>query len=325
MAVDPEDPPAGLDGAVYAIGNFDGLHRGHKAVLQRAKGIAAALKRPAAVLTFEPHPSDYFGGANTIFRLTPMTTKARHLDRLGMDGMVVLTFDAGLANMTAEDFVRTVLLRRLRAGAVVVGYDFHFGKMRGGTPAFLRTAGETYGFEVDVIGKIAADERGILEPASSTAIRLALETGDIERAEQLLGHPYSIVGPVLPGQRLGRTLGFPTANLQADPSCRLRYGIYAVRAEVDGRSLPGVASWGRRPTVDDGAPLLEVFLFDFEGDLYGRQMEVSFVAWLRGEEKFDSLETMTRQMNADSAEARAILTAPASAASDTDGETALGR
>ncbi len=307
LAVDPTCPPKGLEGAVYAIGNFDGLHRGHKAVLQRAKGIAVSLGRPAAVLTFEPHPSDYFAGANTIFRLTPMMTKARYVEQLGMDGMAVLSFDSALANLAAEDFVRDVLLRRIRAGAVVVGYDFHFGKMRGGTPAFLRMAGETHGFEVDIIGKIAADEQGALDAVSSTAIRVALEAGDVARAEKLLGHAYTIAGVVRPGQRLGRTLGFPTANLQADPSCRLRHGIYAVWAEVDGVSLPGVASWGRRPTVDNGAPLLEVFLLDVDRDLYGKEMNVCFVAWLRGEEKFDGLDLMKRQMLADVVDARAVL------------------
>ncbi len=311
LAVDPARPPEGLERAVYAIGNFDGLHRGHKAVLRRAQAIAAARGLPAAVLTFEPHPSDYFVGAGTIFRLTPQDIKARTIAELGMDGMVVLTFDDGLANLTAEEFVGRILVDRLAAAAVVAGYDFHFGKMRGGTPAFLRAAGAAHGFAVAIIERIATDEAGTLEAASSTATRAALAEGDVARAAQLLGHPFTISGIVGPGQRLGRTLGYPTANLQADPSCRLRHGIYAVRATVDGTTHPGVASWGRRPTVDNGAPLLETFLFDFSGDLYGRRMDVSFVAWLRGEEKFDSLDLLKVQMAVDAAEARALLVAPA--------------
>ena len=196
---------------------------------------------------------------------------------------------------------------------MVAGYDFHFGAKRGGTPAFLRDAGRRHGFDVEIVDKVATDPVGLSETASSTATRAALEAGDVARAAALLGHDYAIVGPVLGGQRLGRTLGFPTANLLADPSCRLRHGIYAVRATVDGEVRDGVASWGRRPTVDDGAPLLEVHLFDFAGDLYGREMEVAFVAWLRGEEKFASLELMTVQMHEDAARARAALAGPVSA------------
>lgn len=310
LAVDPSGPPRGLEHAVVAIGNFDGIHRGHKAVIQRARAMAVARGLPCAVLTFEPHPSDYFGGAGTIFRLTPLEAKARFLKSLGLDGMIVLTFDAALANLLAEDFVKGVLMERLGAGAVVVGYDFHFGKKRGGSPAFLREMGLAHGFEVEIVGKIEADEAGAIAAASSTATRAALEDGDVTRAAKLLGHPYAITGMVLPGRKLGRMLGFPTANLQADASCRLRHGIYAVRASVDGVTHDGVASWGRRPTVDNGTPLLEVFLFDFSGDLYGRTMEVDFIAWLRAEAKFDSLDALKAQMVKDAADAKAALARP---------------
>ena len=307
LTIDPREPPEGFAGAVYALGNFDGLHRGHKAVLMRARALATARGVAAAVLTFEPHPSDYFSGASTIFRLTPLGLKARLAERFGMDGLTVLPFDPALAAMPAEAFVTDILVGRLRAGGVVAGYDFHFGARRGGTPAFLQDAGRRHGFAVEIVDKVATDPSGLTETASSTATRAALEAGDVARAAVLLGHDYSIVGSVLPGQRLGRTLGFPTANLQADPSCRLRHGIYAVRATVDGIVHDGVASWGRRPTVDNGAPLLEAHLFDFAGDLYGREMEVAFVAWLRGEEKFASLELLTAQMHDDAARARAML------------------
>ena len=307
LAVDPLTPPAGLEKAILAIGNFDGIHRGHKAVIQRAKTIASERGVPCAVLTFEPHPSDYFRGAGTIFRLTPREAKARLVASLGLEGMVVLTFDAALAGLLAEDFVKAILVERLGAAGIVAGYDFHFGKMRGGTPAFLKAAGERYGFTVEIVERIDTDAEGLIETASSTATRAALELGDVLRAAKLLGHPYTIGGVVKSGQRLGRTLGFPTANLQADPSCRLRYGIYAVRAEVDGITYDAVASWGRRPTVDNGAPLLEVFLFDFKGDLYGRAMDVVFVAWLRAEEKFADLDALKAQMLRDADAARASL------------------
>jgi riboflavin kinase/FMN adenylyltransferase len=307
LAVDPHVPPAGLEHAILAIGNFDGIHRGHKAVIERARGVAAERGLPCAILTFEPHPSDYFRGAGTIFRLTPRDAKARLVAGLGLDGMIVLTFDADLAGLPAEAFVETILIQRLGAAGIVAGYDFHFGKMRGGTPAFLQAAGERYGFSVEIVGRIDTDSEGSIETASSTATRAALEMGDVARAASLLGHPYAISGVIKAGQRLGRTLGFPTANIEADPSCRLRHGIYAVRVEIDGIVRDGVASWGRRPTVDNGAPLLEVFLFDFEGDLYGKTMEVAFVAWLRAEEKFDSLEALKVQMLRDVENARAAL------------------
>lgn len=310
VAVDPDQPPAGLERAVYAIGNFDGIHRGHKAVILRARERAAAAGVPCALLTFEPHPSDFFAGAGTIFRLSPRDEKARLVARLGIDGMVVLTFDAALAGLAAEDFVAEVLVRRLAVGAIVAGYDFHYGRRRGGTPDDLREAGRRHGFSVEIVEKIEADADGTIATASSTATRAALENGDVARAAGLLGHPFAIYGTVKGGQRLGRTLGFPTANVEADPSCRLRHGIYAVRADVEGTVYDGVASWGRRPTVEaDGVPLLEVFLFDFSGDLYGKAIEVSFIAWLRGEERFDGLETMIAQMHRDVDHAKTALRA----------------
>ena len=308
VVVDPEGPPPGLEHPVLAIGNFDGIHRGHKAVIAQARARADILGCPCAAVTFEPHPSDYFGGSGTIFRLTPSSDKARLLAELGVDGMVVLTFDKAMATMSAETFVEDILVRRLGARAVVAGYDFHFGKARVGTPAFLTAAGQRHRFDVEIVPKVESDGDGPIVIASSTATRLALEEGDIPRATALLGHSFAITGVVRDGQKLGRTLGFPTANLVADPSCRLRHGIYAVRATVDGRTYGAVASWGRRPTVEvDGAPLLEVFLFDFAGDLYGRTLQVDFVAFLRGEAKFDSIEAMTTQMHADVEDAKAAL------------------
>jgi riboflavin kinase/FMN adenylyltransferase len=307
VAVDPQSLPQGLEGAVMAIGNFDGVHRGHVAVLRRAKVVAAELGRPCAVLTFEPHPSDFFFGSGTIFRLTPCDAKAVALARLGIDGMVVLTFDAALADLSAEDFVRDILVRRLRVGAVVAGYDFHFGKKRAGTPTFLVEAGAHYGFAVEIVERIDADDSGSIAAASSTETRAALEAGDVVRARQLLGHPYSVVGEVIHGDKRGAALGFPTANVRLDLSVRLRHGIYAVDVTIDDTRFGGVASFGTRPTFDNGAPLLEIFIFDFSGDLYGKTIEAAFIGFIRDEEKFDSVEDLQKQMEKDAAKAREML------------------
>jgi riboflavin kinase / FMN adenylyltransferase len=307
VAVDPQGPPPSLEGAVVAIGNFDGVHRGHVAVLKRAEELAARLGRPCAVLTFEPHPADFFFRTDTIFRLTPQETKAVALARVGLDGMIVLTFDAALAAMPAEDFVRDILVRRLQVGGVVAGYDFHFGKGRTGTPVFLAEAGRRYGFAVEIVERIAADSSGSIAAASSTETRKALEAGDVERAKILLGHPYFIIADVVHGDKRGRHLGFPTANLRLHHSVRLRHGIYAVHVRIDGTWFDGVASFGTRPTFDNGAPLLEVYIFDFSGDLYGKTLEVAFVHFLRDEMKFDSIEALVAQIEKDAAEARQVL------------------
>jgi riboflavin kinase/FMN adenylyltransferase len=313
LAADPAGPVAGLEAPVVAIGNFDGAHRGHAAVIGRARALADRLGRPCAVLTFEPHPADFFSKRPVVFRLTPQAAKARKLAALGLDGMIVLTFDQSLADLTAEDFVADILVRRLGARAAVVGYDFHYGRGRAGTPQTLREAGREHGFQVEIVGKIAADAAGSLEAASSTAVRAALQAGEVARAAHILGAPFSVEGEVIHGRKLGRTLGFPTANIALGPAFRLRHGIYAVRARFDGRTCGGVANFGSRPTVDDGPPLLEVFVFDFSGDLYGKTLEVDFIAFLRPEEKFDGLEALTLQMRKDEAQARALLAASAEA------------
>jgi riboflavin kinase/FMN adenylyltransferase len=309
MAIDPASPPLGLEGAVIAIGNFDGVHRGHVAVIRRAEALARKLGCPCAVLTFEPHPTDFFRGPNTIFRLTPLATKAEAFKRLGIDGMIVIPFDAALANLTAENFVLEILSRRLAVRAVVAGYDFHFGAARSGSPAFLKTAGARHGFGVEIVERVAADAGAYPEAASSTATRAALETGDVKRAAQLLGHPFAIMGEVLHGRKLGQTIGFPTANLLPDPSCRLRHGIYAVRVDAGQKRYVGVASYGRRPTFDNGRALLEAYLFDFSGDLYGQTIEVFFIDWIRAEKKFSSVDALVVQIKLDATRAKEILTA----------------
>ena len=235
LATDPATPPRGLERAVYAIGNFDGLHLGHQAVIRRTEQLAAAREAPSALLTFEPHPADYFAERPVAFRLTPPELKAEIAEQLGLSGLVFLTFDASLAAMTAEEFVRNILVDRLGVAAVVVGWDFHFGKGRTGAPAFLVDAGRRHGFDVEIVHKVEVGEGETSQVASSTAIRRALERGDVVEAERGLGRRYAVSGVVVPGQRLGRTLGVPTANIALAPTNRLAHGVYAVLAVVDGR------------------------------------------------------------------------------------------
>jgi riboflavin kinase / FMN adenylyltransferase len=304
---DPLAPPPGLEGCVVALGNFDGLHRGHLGVIERAKTLATRLRRPCAVLTFEPHPADFFAGRSVIFRLTPPLAKAALLKRLGLDGMITLTFDAAFASLPAESFTRDVLSRRVGVSAVVAGYDFRFGKGRRGDAEFLENEGARLGFAVEIVERIVRDEAGSLDAVSSTATREALEQGDVRLARRLLGRPYFIEGEVVKGAQRGRNLGFPTANIALDASNRLRHGVYAVTLEARETLHWGVASFGKRPTFDDGPPLLEVFVFDFDGDLYGETIEVAFYDFLRGEEKFASVEALVAQMRADVEAARATL------------------
>jgi riboflavin kinase / FMN adenylyltransferase len=308
VARDPAAPPPGLDGAVVAIGNFDGLHRGHRGVVARAQALAKKLGKPCALLTFEPHPADVFAGKAVIFRLTPPAAKAAQAARLGLDGMIVLSFNKEMAARPPRVFTEEILSNRLKVSAVVAGYDFRFGAARAGDADFLRAEGERLGFAVEIVDRITQDEEGSLDAVSSTATREALEKGDVELARRLLGHPYFVRATVRHGDKRGRLLGFPTANLALDPSCRLRHGVYAVTIEIDGAVRDAVASFGRRPTFDNGAPLLEVFVFDFSGDLYGKEVEVAFYGFLRGEAKFDSVDALIAQMEDDSDRAREILT-----------------
>ena len=302
------DQGSGLDalrGAVVALGNFDGVHRGHLQVIGTARARARALQRPAAALTFEPHPRKFFRPNEPLFRLTDETNKLRLFAAAGLDGAVVMTFDAALASLTAEEFVSRVLVERLAVSGAVVGFNFHFGKGRTGSPGFLTAAGAQHGFAVEVVPVFT--DRG--RPVSSGPIREALVAGDVGTAAELLGHPWFVTATVIQGDKRGRALGFPTANLVLDPACRLRHGIYAVRVGIDGKRHDGVASFGRRPMFATPAPLLEVFLFDFAGDLYGRSIDVAFIAWIREEKTFAGVDELVAQMTHDSAQARAALAA----------------
>jgi riboflavin kinase/FMN adenylyltransferase len=292
-----------LAGAVVAIGNFDGVHRGHRAVIGAALKRARSLGRKAAALTFTPHPRLFLRPQETLFQLSSERDKLRLLAATGLDGAIVMTFDAALAATPAEDFVTKILAGALGIGGAAIGFDFHFGKNRGGSPAFLAEQGKQLGFAVNIVAPLEDEGR----PVSSGAARTALTEGKVVEATELLGAPWFVSGDVVHGDMRGRELGFPTANLRLDPSCGLKHGIYAVRVGVGDMRYDGVASFGVRPMFDDGAPLLEVFLFDFDGDLYGRTIDVAFIGWIRHEQKFESIEALKRHMTADAAQARDAL------------------
>jgi riboflavin kinase/FMN adenylyltransferase len=292
-------PDDALRGAVVAIGNFDGVHRGHRAVIGAALDQARALHRPAAALTFEPHPRAFFNPGEPLFRLTDEAAKLRLLASTGLDGAIVLTFDAALAGLSAQEFVDRILVERFAVSGAVIGFNFHFGSNRAGSPDFLKAQGKRYGFAVDVVPRFEDQGR----PVSSGPIRDALAAGRLGQAAEFLGSP----GAVIHGDKRGRELGFPTANLKLDAACGLRHGIYAVRVAAGGRHYDGVASFGRRPMFDTGAVLLEVFLFDFAGDLYGQNIDVAFIDWIREERMFDSADALIAQMQDDSRIAREAL------------------
>jgi riboflavin kinase/FMN adenylyltransferase len=292
-----------LRGAVLAIGNFDGVHRGHRTVIRAALARARALGRKAAALTFAPHPRAFFRPQDLLFRLSSECDRLRLLAATGLDGAIVMRFDAALAGTSAQDFVERILVGGLGIAGAAIGFDFHFGQNRAGSPRYLAEEGARLGFAVDVVPPLEDEGR----PISSGGIRQALAAGKVMEAAELLGVPWFVSGEVIHGEKRGRDLGFPTANLKLDPACGLKHGIYAVRARIGGRLVDGVASFGRRPMFDDGAPLLEVYLFDFQGDLYGKTIDVAFIGWLRREQKFESIEALQRQMAVDAAQAREVL------------------
>ena len=296
-------------GTVVAMGNFDGVHLGHRAVITAALQMGRAHGRPALAVTFEPHPRSFFSPNTPQFRLTDEAGKLRLLAGTGLAGAVVMTFDKTRAGTTAQDFIHHDLIERLGISGIAVGYDFHFGKGRVGSPSLLVNEAPRLGIEVDVQPHIDIEER----PVSSSAIRMALAEGQIEDATAMLGGPWFVSGLVIHGKKRGRDLGYPTANIRLDKDCGLKHGIYAVRVGrghgKDRVRFDGVASFGRRPTFDNGAPLLEIFLFDFKGDLYGETLDVAFIAFIREELKFDGVEALVRQMDDDGAQARKRLAA----------------
>ena len=309
MRLDHRDPvPEALRGAVLALGNFDGFHLGHQAVVGAAVAWAKAEARPAIVATFDPHPVRHFVPAAAPFRLTTLDQRDELFAAAGADAMLVFHFDGDLAGTTATDFVAKLLGERIGAGGVVTGEDFTFGKARGGNIAVLREVGGQCGIGVRTVGPVV--DHG--EPVSSSRVRDALRHGDCAEAERLMTRPFAIRGVVEHGDKVGRTLGYPTANLPLGSYLRPRYGIYAVTGKLpDGRVLHGAANLGVRPTFDPPKELLEPYFFDFSEDLYGQEIEVAFHHFIRPEAKFDSLDALKAQMERDCDEARKVLSAAA--------------
>ncbi len=301
-----EPLPSALRGGVVAIGNFDGVHRGHQAVLSRALERAEALGVPALVLTFEPHPRTVFNPDKPVFRLTPPPLRARILEAMGFHSVIEYPFDREFSQRSAEDFVQSILGEWLGAKEVVTGFDFHFGKGREGGPAYLMQAGSRHGFGVCLVDAFRDEGTEVI---SSSRIRGLIADGDVAQAAGLLGYRYTVEAEIMKGQQLGRTLGFPTANMHLPPEATLKPGIYAVRfRRPDGIIRDGVASFGYRPTVtSNGDPWLETFVFDFSGDLYGEICSVSLFGFLRDEWKFDGLDPLVAQIRKDADEAKALL------------------
>jgi riboflavin kinase/FMN adenylyltransferase len=300
-----EIPPA-LTGGVVAIGNFDGVHRGHMQLLEVTCAEAARRNVPAVVLTFEPHPRSVLRPEKPVFRLTPLPAKARLLKAAGMDGLVAARFDRTFAAMTPAEFIERVLVGSLKISGVVVGFNFRFGRARAGDTATLAAAGREVGFAVHVVEAVA--DTGVL--VASSDIRDALAAGDLERANRLLGYRWFVTGEVIHGEARGRDLGFPTANLRLSTDGGLSHGVYAVRLRRAGGGVhDGVASYGVRPTFGGGAALLEVHLFDFDEDIYGEEVAVTFVAWLRPEARFADVGELIAAIRRDCDNARAALAA----------------
>jgi riboflavin kinase/FMN adenylyltransferase len=291
-------------GSVVTIGNYDGVHRGHQHLLAAVREKARALGLPATVVTFEPTPREYFEGEAAPSRLMRLREKVEALPLYGIDRAVILRFDRRMQNISAQEFVDRLLVNGLGTRHLVVGHDFHFARKREGNIETLREQGALRGFSVEEVGRFLVDG----ERVSSSLVREALGRGDLQRAQSLLGRPYRIAGRVRRGQQLGRKLGYPTANLALHRKVVPLWGIFAVRVSGGGLAdHPAVVSLGTRPTINGTDPLLEVHAFNFDGDLYGKYLDVDFVQRLRDERKFESLDALVEQMHKDAAQARALL------------------
>lgn len=298
--------PDALRGGIIALGNFDGFHLGHQAVAGEAIRQAKAAGRPAIIATFDPHPVRFFAPHIPFFRLTTLEQRQRLFEAAGADAMLVFDFDAELAGTTADDFLVKLLVERLGVSGVITGEDFTFGKGRGGNVDVLRELGAAHGLTATAMGPVV-DDGGVI---SSSRIRDALKAGDCDTATRLLTRPFAVEGIVQHGDKNGRLLGFPTANIDMAHYLRPRYGIYAVKGRLpDGRVLDGAANLGIRPSFDPPKELLEPHFFDFAEDLYGQTIEVEFHAFIRPEAKFDSMDALMAQMAKDCDEAREVLAA----------------
>ena len=302
--------PEDLRGAVIALGNFDGFHLGHQAVVGRAVQRGAHERRPVIVATFDPHPVRHFKPDVPPFRLTTLDQRERMFEHAGADAMLVFRFGAGLASTTAEDFVADLLAKQLGAVGVVTGEDFTFGKGRGGNVQVLRELGAQHGIEAEAVEAVLLNGKRI----SSGLIREALQAGDPGSATKMLTRPFAIQGEVIHGNKRGRDFGWPTANMQLGPYLRPAYGVYAVRARLqDDSEYDGVANLGHRPMFEP-EELLEVHLFDFDGDLYGQQLEVALHHFQRPEAKFESIDQLVAEIGRDADEAKRLLAAGATLA-----------
>jgi riboflavin kinase / FMN adenylyltransferase len=298
--------PEAIHGAILALGNFDGFHQGHQAVVGEAIGWARAEGRPAVVATFDPHPMRYFHPDAPPFRLTTLDQRQELFAAAGADAMLVIHFDASIANMSAEHFVQDMIRGHLRSAGVVTGEDFTFGKDRSGNAGSLKRLGAEFGVATRSVEAV----HDVYGPISSSRIREALKEGDCDTAIWLLTRPFAIRGTVQHGDKVGRTIGFPTANIDMGAYLRPRYGIYAVTGRLaDGRLLKGAANVGIRPSFNPPRELLEPFFFDFHEDLYGQEIEVAFHHFLRPEAKFDTIKALTSQMRIDCETARKRLAA----------------
>lgn len=303
-----DEVPTALKGAVVAVGNFDGVHLGHQALIAEARRQAEARNAPLAVLAFEPHPAEFFRPRPDSIRLTPLRTKARLLSELGVDAMFALTFDASMAQRSAEDFVTQVLIGGLGLSGVVVGPDFEFGKGRAGKVATLKQMGEANGFTVTIFDMVKTGG----EKVSSTRIRESLKAARPEEAARLLGRFWAVEARVEHGDGRGRKMGFPTANMHLGHCLAPAFGVYAVRVTITENEKPvgrhdGVANFGIRPMYQTPVPLMEAHLFDFDGDLYGKHLSVELIAYLRQEAKFENLDALIAQIATDAQKARKIL------------------
>lgn len=301
-----DDLPAHLRGAYVAIGNFDGMHRGHQSILAALMAQARVAHAPALMLTFEPHPRDVFAPAPFMFRLTQGDAKARLAEAIGLDGIIVLPFDKPFSQVEAEDFVQSILVERLNVRGVFVGADFHFGRQRRGTPNFLKGEGQRNGFAVEILDLMDEGD----EVISSSRIRAALSEGGVVAANRLLGYHWFFEGCVVKGDQRGRELGYPTANTVTPTGFQLAQGVYAVRARLGDRLLDGVAAYGK-PMFDNQRPPFETHLFDFDEDIYEQTLAVSLVGHIRGQEVFSGLDDLIAAMDRDSRKARDLLAAAA--------------
>lgn len=289
--------------ATIAIGNFDGVHRGHRALISETVAKAKQLGRASGVMVFEPHPREFFQPSEPLFRLTPLNRKLALFEKLGLKLAFVQNFDQHFAQLSAQEFIERVLVAGLGVSHVIIGYDFYFGHKRAGNPQMMVEAGRNLGFGVTVVAPVA--EAG--EVFSSSAVRVYLAQGDVKGATHVLGDTWRVQGKIVGGAHRGTGMGFPTANIPMPKGTALAHGIYAVRAHVDGAVHNAAAYLGTRPTFDDGMPVLEVFLIDFAGDLYGHEMDVEFIDFIREDRKFHSAEALVEQMEEDVARVRAVL------------------